>query len=266
MLEFESLGDNCEFGLVQRSAGAEPISLLRFSGFHIPIEHRLDRLVAALTCRFDGLGAPETIEPYLAGEPGRREWLLREAAYDLMYHTFNLEGAIEESTLRERESKRLIFLQRKLLADLEAGEKIWVWRSEATSAADQIQPLYQQLRALGPNQLLWVVEADAEDRVGAVERLDSDLVKGHVERFAPYDRATEISPHSWHRVCEGAYQLFRRPPATHARSVPDHSFAATAMDHLRRAAVEGAIAATPGRQPEPPAKGVLAWLRSLFRR
>jgi len=27
---FESLGDNCEFGMVQRYAGAEPLSLFRF--------------------------------------------------------------------------------------------------------------------------------------------------------------------------------------------------------------------------------------------
>ena len=38
LLEFESLGDNCEFGLVQRHFGAEPISLLRFAGFEILIE------------------------------------------------------------------------------------------------------------------------------------------------------------------------------------------------------------------------------------
>src|SRR5690242_4928537 len=35
--KFESLGDNCEFGLVQRKAGIEPVYLLRFAGFEIPV-------------------------------------------------------------------------------------------------------------------------------------------------------------------------------------------------------------------------------------
>jgi hypothetical protein len=263
MLQFESLGDNCEFGLVQRNAGAEPISLLRFSGFYIPIEQRLDRLVTALLRRFDGLGALDTITPYLAGEPGGREWLVRESAYDLMYHTFSSEGSIEESALREREGKRLTFLRNKLLADLEAGEKIWVWRSEATSTADQIEPLYYQLRALGPNQLLWVVEAEAGDRIGLVERLDAALVKGYVKRFAPYDRATEVSPHSWYRVCEAAYPLLRPSLADEITAAAEGPL--TAMDHLRRAAAPDAIVAPPFRQPqsEPPPRGVWTWLRGM---
>jgi len=31
MYRFESLGDNCEFGLVQRRCGAEPLGLFRFA-------------------------------------------------------------------------------------------------------------------------------------------------------------------------------------------------------------------------------------------
>lgn len=46
--QFESLGDNCEFGLVQRIGGIEPLGLLRFAGFHIPVEYRLNRLLDAL--------------------------------------------------------------------------------------------------------------------------------------------------------------------------------------------------------------------------
>ena len=32
VLQFESIGDNCELGLVQRRAGSEPLGLLRFAG------------------------------------------------------------------------------------------------------------------------------------------------------------------------------------------------------------------------------------------
>ena len=33
LLQFEPIGDNCEFGLMQQYFGAEPLSLLRFAGF-----------------------------------------------------------------------------------------------------------------------------------------------------------------------------------------------------------------------------------------
>src|SRR5690348_3255112 len=67
MLAFESLGDNCEFGLVQRQAGAEPLGLLRFTGIFLPIEVRLQKLVAALEHRFEGLAAPTSLMIYPEG-------------------------------------------------------------------------------------------------------------------------------------------------------------------------------------------------------
>ncbi len=67
MLRFAALGDNCEFGLVQRQAGAEPLGLLRFAGFHIPAERRLGRLIEALDREFEGVGRPETVRVGAAG-------------------------------------------------------------------------------------------------------------------------------------------------------------------------------------------------------
>jgi hypothetical protein len=49
VIQFESLGDNCELGLVQRMAGAEPLGLLRFAG--VPLRH----LIRAMEARFEGM-------------------------------------------------------------------------------------------------------------------------------------------------------------------------------------------------------------------
>ena len=46
VLHFESIGDNCELGLVQRRAGAEPLGLLRFAG--APLRSFLRALAADL--------------------------------------------------------------------------------------------------------------------------------------------------------------------------------------------------------------------------
>jgi len=48
---------------------------------------------------------------------------VRESAYDLMYHTYIHEGEASLEEMGEREIKRLHFLRRKLLEDLEAAKR-----------------------------------------------------------------------------------------------------------------------------------------------
>lgn len=204
MLRFEALGDNCELGLVQRRAGAEPLGLLRFAGFHIPIEIRLARLLQALDRRFEGLGRPDTVRVEAAGVAGRREYLIRESAYDLMYHSFQAEGSIDPGKLRDMEAKKLEFLRRKFLGDLAGGEKILVWKSNIPQAEAEIDHLAAALRGFGPNILLWVVEADAEHPAGSVEIKGEGRLKGRVDRLAPYANATDISYESWFAMCAEA--------------------------------------------------------------
>jgi hypothetical protein len=209
MLSFEALGDNCEFGLVQRQAGVEPLGLLRFAGFHIPVERRLARLLEALDARFDGLGTLSTVRVEAAGAEGRREFLVFESAWNLMYHTFQLEGQVDPETLRDQEAKKLQFLRRKLLTDLGGAEKIWVWKSNLRIGEQDVQRLASRLRAFGPNLLFWVDEADEAHPAGSVEVRGEGLIKGYVDRFAPYSNATAISYQPWFRVCDEAYRLTR---------------------------------------------------------
>jgi capsular polysaccharide biosynthesis protein len=265
MLAFESLGDNCEFGLVQRRGGAEPLGLLRFAGIFLPIEIRLEKLVAALERKFEGLAAAETMTVYLAGEPGRREYLVRESAYDLMYHTYVSEGAVGLEEMRERETKRLSFLRRKLLEDLEAGEKIWVWKSAATLDADQVQPLLHVLRSLGPNTLLWVVEGDERHPPGSIERLERDFVKGYIERFAPYDNAPDIRPAAWYEVCQRTYHLCHPSPVLpEPQDIPivQPQHALSAMEFLARN--QANVSTKPTQGPATTKQEPLSWLERLF--
>jgi len=263
VLEFESLGDNCEFGLVQRSVGAEPLGLLRFAGFYLPVEIRLERLAAALENDFVGLGLLETISVEAAGES--REFLVNESAYNLMYHSFMHEGQIDPEVLRQREATRLSFLRRKLLEDLKNGEKIWVWKSNLKLPFDQIERLVTVLRRHGPNILLWVVEAGDADRPGSVERITDNLLKGYVERFAPYHNAPDISPQSWLEVCQATYDLCR--PTTvdeddleEAAAPETPSRPLTAMEYLVRAS----SSVTPPT-PMPKKRSVFAsWFEKLI--
>jgi hypothetical protein len=204
VLDFESLGDNCEFGLVQRQAGVEPPGLLTFNDFLVAPEQRLGKLVGALERGFDGLG---TIRVFAEDVRGRRELIASESVYGLRYSTGIAEGAVEPEVQAGLETVRLDGLRDKLLRDLKSGGKTWVWKSRATTHRDQMQPLLEILRRLGPNTLLWVVEANDEHKAGSVERLEPGVIKGYVSRFAPDDGVTDIDFASWWSVCWRADEL-----------------------------------------------------------
>ena len=52
-LQFESMGHNCEFGLVQRHFGAEPLGLLRWNAISV------EDVILGIEQQFEGVGNPE---------------------------------------------------------------------------------------------------------------------------------------------------------------------------------------------------------------
>jgi hypothetical protein len=182
LMNFQGLGDNCEFGLVQRQAGAEPLDLLRFASPHVPVENRPEAITAALKKKFVGLGEPGTIRLMLEGQSPPREIVVRESAYQLLHHTFVREGEVDLESFRDQEAKRLIFLRDKLLADLASAEKIWVWKSNFEASESQIAGLLGALTDYGSNVLLWVAIADATHPPGSVERKSASLLRGQPVR------------------------------------------------------------------------------------
>jgi len=200
MMQFESLGDNCEFGLVQRRCGAEPLSLLRFSNIG------LRDLVLALESRFEGLGALDTLR-YWTDDSPRREYVLRDSRYSLTFHTFLYHGDVDESRLLQQQAARLTLLRRKLLEDLANGEKIFVIKRNDPAREEEIVALYAALNLYGRNTLLWVVPADERHKPGAVERVLPGLLKGRIDRFAPYENAHDLSFEPWLRLCLQARRI-----------------------------------------------------------
>ena len=227
-LEFEAIGDNCEFGLVQRHFGAEPISLLRFAGFEIPLEYRLDRLISAIETGFDGLGRPEAIEVSVAGATGHEEFLVRETTYELMYHTFQSPKHLTADAVRVREADRLGFLARKFNEDLTQSRKLFVWKSNTTSPVRGMARLLAALRRYGPNSLLWVSEVDADNPSPTVTFAEDGLLRAYIERLAPYHDATDISYAAWAPLCSAAYKLWKQGSATSAQGATNFAFLADA--------------------------------------
>ena len=200
MQRFESLGDNCEFGLVQRRCGAEPLGLLRFANLE------LRQLLNGLELRFEGLGERAGLEFWLS-DGARREYVVRDRRYALVFHTFLYQGEISEDELLEKQSRRLGFLVRKLLQDLENGEKLFVCKRNIPLTESEILALHAALKRFGSNTLLWVVPADDDHPAGCVDQILPGLLRGYVDRFAPYENAHDLSLEPWLSVCVNAAKL-----------------------------------------------------------
>jgi hypothetical protein len=206
MMQFESLGENCEFGLAQRRCHAEPLGLLRFASTP------LSALLAALKQRFEGLGEPDQVEVRVSDN--KLEYLVLDRRYGILYHPWLLVGQAEAEEIRQRELKRLPLLKRKLLEDLEEGSKIFVYRGMRPLSRALVRRLVDALREHGPGMLLWVELHDAAHPPGTVEMLGDGLLKGYIDRFAPGDNAHDLSIACWVELCRNALAVARDAKAT----------------------------------------------------
>jgi len=197
MLEFESLGENCEFGLVQRRCGADPLGLLRFASAPMPA------LLSALRARFDGIGEWDQIEVRIS--ENQLEYLVFDKRFGFLYHPWVLIGEASAEGIHRREAKQLPLLRRKLIEELEEGRKIFVYHGMQPLPEPLVRRLAAALRVYGPATLLWVELQDREHPAGTVERIGEGLLKGYIDRFAPGENAHDFSLEGWVALCRAAW-------------------------------------------------------------
>jgi hypothetical protein len=206
VLQFESLGDNCELGLVQRKVGAEPLGLFRFAG--APLRH----VLRAMDARFAGMADPE----YVRLQPENGEFMVRLTKYDFIYHADVKIGEAEPEALHRQQVRTVGFLVGKLIADLEAAEKIVVFRQNEPLSAIDLVDLRIALAKFGPNTLLWVTEACAGHPPGSVDAIDQRFMVGYVPRLAARDNVPDFDPVPWMTVLRRAWTLY----AAHRTATP----------------------------------------------
>ncbi len=201
VLRFESLGDNCELGLVQRQAGAEPLGLLRFSGTP------LRSLLRGLATRFEGIADPAQIRVY--EENG--EYMVKLTKYDVYYHTHIQASETTPEAVHEKQSRSVNFLISKLIGDLEHPRKILVFRQNEPLMAGDLTDLRIALSAYGPGILLWVREACPGHPSGTVNVVDERLMIGYLRSLAPREDVPRLDMASWLGVLRRAHALSLLP-------------------------------------------------------
>jgi hypothetical protein len=201
---FEGLGDNCEFGLVQRRCGAEPLGLFRFATIEAA------SLARALEAGLRDLLDPASLDVHLS--EGR--FVAHNPGYGVTFgHSGLYEGDLPPDRALGLIRQRLQFLARKLREILGAGEKILVFRSRQPDDVEIALRVGEALRGYGPNTLLWVSGTPSPRLVGTVELLGEGVLRGYIEADSDWD---SVRFDTWLRLCEQAYALRRAEPTPRA--------------------------------------------------
>lgn len=197
VLQFESIGDNCELGLVQRRAGAEPLGLLRFAG--APLRN----VLRGLSARFANISDPDHIR--INEEHG--EYMVKLTKYDLNYHAHVKVGEMQPDALHRQQSRTVGFLAEKLIADLENPSKILVFRQNEPLLGSDLIDLRIALSGYGPSILLWVQPACPGHPPGSVEVADERMMVGYVRRLAERLTVPNLDYESWIQVLRRAHAI-----------------------------------------------------------
>ena len=190
----ESLGRNCEFGLVQRYFGIEPMGLLRFAG------SPLCAVTAGLRIRFESIGRDMTFSVDSMGE-----WIGTWGG--LTFHSTCRANDTSEPAVRAQEGRRLPRLAEKLIADLEIGEKLFVFADPGLAIPEGGRAVWEAMRTIGPSSL-FLVMADPE-RAGSVIQHDDGFLVGYVRRLTSAEFAADYDRESWEAILPLAHALWR---------------------------------------------------------
>jgi tetratricopeptide (TPR) repeat protein len=191
-LRFEGLGDNCEFGIVQRRFGADPIGLFRFAAIGAPT------LTVMLREKLERLGDPAFTELGLTGE---NEYLVRDTRNLYHMHSFVKKDSVDPAKFLKQQITRLGYLKRKIFEDLESAAKIFVYKASLGISDEDIIALHDALAAYGPNMLLVVKKISEGQLPGSLHILSDRIIIGYVGTL--YDSSyDQIDFKSWRQILE----------------------------------------------------------------
>lgn len=181
-LQFESLGGGghgCEFGLFQRELGAEPLGLLRWADLGP------DQLALALETQFAGVGKAEYTTVFAGDKANNSEWWTTDTRYHMAMRTFIETQRMTYEQVCYLVLKRLQFLSRKLIDDLSAGNKIFVYRHMYRNLREcEIIRLYSAVKSYGSGRLFYIRYQDEGHPNGTVEQVDDNLLVGYIDHFS----------------------------------------------------------------------------------
>ena len=202
LLNFESLGNNCEFGIVQRHYGLDPPGLFRNVGF-LSADQMINTIEGGLDGMFDDGRFAFTLPPDWP------DWRLECGVYGFAFHT-SVPASIERGSAEwiDRERKTVAafrLMKRKFIEDLFGGEKIFVFRFIEDVPLESIVRMQHAIRKYGSGWLLYVKPNPAES-LGWVERVDDGLIIGSLPRLSNED-PPQIDFANWEVIAQASLAI-----------------------------------------------------------
>jgi hypothetical protein len=198
---FESLGDNCEFGFVQRANGYEDGGLLRWS------ISPLDSLALCFEADFRDLYRFENLAPSAPD-------MVRDSATGLMFHTrmHSIDGhfVLAEEARRQiyaQESQKIDHLLNKFRQKIQRPDTICVYKRNSGVTDSDAMRLQCALSRIGSCKLLIVRATEDRARWSTVEPCGAGLFVGLIDEFAPYFAADHLSIRIWNRLLQNASRI-----------------------------------------------------------
>jgi len=197
LMKFEGLGDGCEFGVVQRHFGAEPLGLLRWSNI-TPAS-----LAALLRSSFSGVGEAEHTFVRVSGG----EYVAGDRRHFLM-HTFIREADMPADVALDKMMRRIRYLRTKLLRDLAEGEKVFVYKKgDGNLSLAEAQEIARAMQAGYPKSKIILARLSKENNPpGSLQIIDDRVAYAHLSVFSFPLRSDAIRYDEWRQICMAVFQ------------------------------------------------------------
>jgi hypothetical protein len=206
---FESVGDNCEFGFVQRAFGSESGGLFKWA--FIP---DYADLVKTIEGDFSQFYRFENLVPTWSN-------MVEDKGCKLCFHTEIFSSRETESSpwvfngtheeqfdIYCREIEKMRYLVGKFKEGIASGNRIYVAKKNGNSPMQHIRRLQDALDQYGRSTILLITESQPYMQPGTVTQVGDRLCVGYIDRFADYGQADNISLKIWTSILERANNLF----------------------------------------------------------
>ncbi|MCG5247994.1 hypothetical protein MCX33_18765 [Methylorubrum extorquens] len=206
MRNFESLGNNSEFGFVLQNAGVTQSSLFKWT-----LIDDFTHLIAAIDAEFEGLYESANLVPRFAT-------MVRDIKFGLCFHTeakigvdngryVFIDNIDDRMEVIERERQKFRYLANNFLQTLRVEKKIYVLRSGIEIPAVVAEMILRSLRRVGHCSLIVMKQADDEHPAGTVRILSDGVYEGSVAYISKDPGLQDIQHVGWLETCQKAWEM-----------------------------------------------------------